>query len=84
MVKVISLVQSLSRVQLFVNPLTAARKASLSNTKPLSFLKLMSIQLVITSSHLILCHSLLLLPSIFPQYQSLFHSVSSSHQVAKA
>ena len=59
-------VQSLSRVQLFVTPWTAARQASLSFTISLSFLKLMSIESMIPSNHLILCHPLLLLPSIFP------------------
>ena len=60
------LVQSLSRVQLFVIPWTAARQASLSITNSQSLLKLMSIDLVMPSNHLILCHPLLLLPSIFP------------------
>ena len=61
-----SSVQSLSCVQLFVTPWTAACQASLSTTNSQSLLKLMSIELVIPSSHLILCHPLLLLPSIFP------------------
>ena len=47
-------------------PWTAARQGSLSITKSQSLLKLMSIELVIPSNHLILCHPLLLLPSIFP------------------
>ena len=59
-------VQSLSHVQLFVTPWTAARQASLSFTNSWSLLKLMSIELVTPSNHLILCHPLLLLPSIFP------------------
>ena len=61
-----SSVQSLSRVQLFVTPWTAARQASLSITNSRSLLKLMSIESVMPSSHLILCHPLLLPPSIFP------------------
>ena len=61
-----SSVQSLSHVQLFATPWTAARQASLSITNSRSLLKLMSIELVMTSNHLILCHSLLLPPSIFP------------------
>ena len=59
-------VQSLSHVQLFVTPLTTARQASLSITNSRSPPKLMSIESVMPSSHLILCHPLLLLPSIFP------------------
>ena len=50
----------------FVIPQTAARQASLSITNSRSFLKLMSIELVMPFSHLILCRPLLLLPSIFP------------------
>ena len=61
-----SSVQSLSRVQLFATPWTAACQASLSITNSWSPPKPMSIKLVIPSDHLILCHSLLLLPSIFP------------------
>ena len=62
----ISLVQWLSGVQLFATPWTAASQASLSITNPQSLLKLMSIELVMPSNHLILCHPLLLSPSIFP------------------
>ena len=58
--------QSLSHVQLFVTPWTAARQASLSITNSRSLLKLMSIESVMPSNHLILCHPLLLLPSVFP------------------
>ena len=61
-----SSVQSLSHVQLFATPLTAARQASLSITNSWSLLKLMSIESVMPSNHLILCCPLLLLPSIFP------------------
>ena len=59
-------VQSLIRVRLFVTPWTAARQSSLSITNSRSLLKLMSIESVMPSSHLILCHPLLPLPSIFP------------------
>ena len=62
----LSLVQSLSGVQLFVNPWTIARQASVSITNSWSLPKLMSIESVMPSNHLILCCSLLLLPSIFP------------------
>ena len=61
----VSSVQSLSRVQLFVTPWTAACQAFLSITNSCSLLKLMSIELVMPSNHLILCHPLLLLLSIF-------------------
>ena len=59
-------VQSLSHVHLFATPWAAARQASLSFTTSQSLLKLMSIESVMPSSHLILCRPLLLLPSIFP------------------
>ena len=58
--------KSLSHVLLFVTPWTAACQAFLSITSYRSLLKLMSIKLVISSNHLILCHQLLLLLSIFP------------------
>ena len=61
----INLVQLFSHVQLFATPWTAACQASLSITSPQSMLKLMSTELVMPSNHLILCHSLLLLPSVF-------------------
>ena len=92
----IQLVQSLSRVRLFATPWTAARQASLSITNSRSSLKLMSIRSVMPSSHLKLCHSLLLLPSIFPsirvfsnesvlrikwpKYQSFNFSISPSNE----
>ena len=60
-----SSVQSLSRVRLFVTPWTAARQASLSIINSRSSPKLMSIELVMPSNHLILCRPLLL-PSVFP------------------
>ena len=59
-------VQLLSRVRLFVTPWTAACQASLSITNSWSLLKLMSIESVMPSNHLILCHHLLLPPSIVP------------------
>ena len=59
-------VQSLSRVQLFATPWAAACQASLSNTNSQSLPKLMPIELMMPSNHLILCRPLLLLPSIFP------------------
>ena len=59
-------VQSLSRVQLFVTPWTAARQASQSITNSQSPPKPMSIGSVMPSNHFILCHPFLLLPSIFP------------------
>ena len=61
-----SSVQPCSHVQLFTTPWTAACQTSLSITNSQSLLKLMSITLVMPSNHLILCHPLLLLPSIFP------------------
>ena len=61
-----SSVQSLSHVQLFATPWTAACQASLSITNSRSLPKLMSTELVMPSNHLILCLPLLLLPSIFP------------------
>ena len=59
-------VQSLSQVSLFVTPWTAPCQVSLSFNISQSLLKLMSIELVMPSNHLILCHPLLLLSSIFP------------------
>ena len=61
-----SSVQLLSHVQLFAILWTAARQAFLSITNSQSLLKLMSIELVMPSNHLILCRPLLLLPSVFP------------------
>ena len=58
--------QLFSRVRLVATPWTAARQASLSFTISQSLLKLMSIEWVMSSNHLILCHPLLLLPSVFP------------------
>ena len=62
----VSSVQSLSHFRLFVTPWTAAHQASLSITNSQSLLKLMSIESVMPSNHLILCHPLLILPSILP------------------
>ena len=71
-------VQSLSCVWLFVTPWTAARQASLSITNSWSLPKLMSIKSVMPSNHLILCHPLLLLPSIFPSTR-VFSNESNLH-----
>ena len=94
--KSFSSVQSLSCVQLFATPWTVARQASLSITNPQSLLKLMSIESVMPSSHLILCCPLLLSPSIFssirifsnesvlcirwPKYWSFSFSISPSNE----
>ena len=59
-------IQLLSCVQFFPTPGTAAHQASLSITNSWSLLKLISIELVVPSNHLILCPLLLLLPSVFP------------------
>ena len=93
---VITSVQSLSRVRLCVTPWTAARQATLSITNSQSLLKVMSIELVMPSNHLILCRPLLLLLSIFPstrvfsnesalhirwpKYWSFSFSISPSHE----
>ena len=92
----ISLVQSLSHVQLFATPWTAAPQASLSFTVSQSLLKLMSIESVMSSNQPILCRPLLLLPSIFtsirvfssesalrirwPKYWSFSLSISPSNE----
>ena len=87
-------VQLLSHVRLFTTSWTAACQAFLSITNSQSLLKLISIELVMPSNHLILCHPLLLLPSIFPSIRvfsnkSVFHiscpkywtlGISSSHE----
>ena len=82
MLKILSVqyssVQSLSRVRLFAPPWTAARQASLSITNSRSLPKLMSIELVMPSNHVILCHPLLLLPSIFPSIR-VFSNESALH-----
>ena len=73
-----ALVQSLSHVQLFATPWTAACQASLSITNSQSLLKLMSIKLVMPSNHLLLCLPLLYLPSVFPRIK-VFSSESVLH-----
>ena len=96
MLYMISSVQSLSRVWLFVTPWIAARQASLSITNSQSSLKLVSMELVMPSNHLILCRSLLLLPPIppsirvfsnestlcmrWPKYWSFSFSISPSNE----
>ena len=75
-----SLVQSLRHVQLFATPWTAARQASLSITNSQSLLKLISIELVMPSNHLILCHPLLLPPSIFSSIR-VFSNESALHKL---
>ena len=92
----LSSVQPLSCFQLFVTPWTAVHQVSLSITNPQSLLKLMSIESVMPSNHLILCRPLLLPPSIFssirifssesvlcirwPKYWSLSFSISPSNE----
>ena len=66
-------VQSLSHVWIFATPWTAACQASLSFTISLSLLKLISTESMMPSNHLILCHPLLLLPSIFPSIRVFSH-----------
>ena len=73
-----SSVQSLSRVWLFVTPWTAAHKASLSITNSQSLLKPKSIESVMPSNYLLLCHPLFLLPSIFPNTR-VFSNESALH-----
>ena len=77
----VSLAQLLSHVWLFATPWTAAYQAYLSITNSCSLLKILSIELVIPSNHLILCHPLLFLPSIFASIRVL--SSESALQVAK-
>ena len=97
--RVESSVQSFCCVRLFAAPRTAAHQASLSITKSQRLLKLMSIELVMPSNHLILCHPLLLTPSIFPsirvfsnksvlcirwpKYWSFSFSISPSNQYSR-
>ena len=94
--KLCSSVQSLSHVWLFATPWTVAYQASLSITSSWNLLKFMSIESVMPSNHLILCHPLLLLPSIFlsirvfssdsvlhirwPKYWSFSFSISPSNE----
>ena len=72
-----------SRVQLFVTPRTAARQSSLFLTVYPTFLKLTFTDSMTPSNHLILCHPLLLPPSIFPSIRVFSNESGSSHQVAK-
>ena len=74
----LSSAQLLSHVRLFATPWTAARQASLSNSNSQHLLKLMSIESVMPSNHLILCHPLLLPPSIFPSIR-IFSNESVLH-----
>ena len=79
-----SSIQLLTHIQLFAIPQTVARQASLSITNSGSLLKLISIESVMPSNHLILCRRLLLLPLIFPSIRVFSNeSVSASHQVAR-
>ena len=80
--KWLSSVQSLSRAWLFATPWIAACQASLSITNSWSLLKLKPIESVMPSSHLILCHPLLLLPPIPPRIR-VFSNESTLHEVAK-
>ena len=89
---VVVVVQSLSHVWLFVTPWTAAHQAPLSFTISQSFLKLMFVELMMLSNHLILCCPFFLLPSIrgfsnesalhimWPEYWSFSFSISSSNE----
>jgi len=78
----ISSVQLLSCARLFVTPWIATCQASLSITNSRGLLKLMPIDLMIPSNHLILCRPLLLLPSVFPSFGSfqMSHLFASSSQ----
>ena len=69
----LSSVQLLSRVRLFATPWTAARQASLSTTNSRSLLRLMAIESVMLANRIILCHPLLLPPSIFPSIRVFSH-----------
>ena len=73
---VVVVVQSLSCVQLFATPWTAAHQAPLPSSISYTLLKFMSIELVMLSNYLILCHSLFLLPSVFSSI-SVFSSDST-------
>ena len=75
---VVVIVRSLSCVRLFVTPWTATCQASLSFTISRSLLKLMSVESVMPSNHLILCRPLLLLPSVFPSIR-VFSNASVLH-----
>ena len=76
-------VQSFSTVKLFETPMDCSMQGTLSFTIFWSLLKLISIESVIPSNHLILCHPLFLLPSIFPSSRVFLQWANSSHQVAE-
>ena len=76
--RVVLIIQLLSRVRLFPTPWTVAPKVPLSSTMSQSLLKFMFIESVMLSSYLFLCHSLLLLPSIFPSIR-VFSNESALH-----
>ena len=85
---IVAAVQSLSHIRLFVTPWTAAQQVSLSFTISQSLLKLMFIDLVMPSNHLILCGPLVLLPSIFPsirwpKYWNFSFSISPSNEYSE-
>ena len=79
----LSSIQSVSRVQLFAAPWIVTHQASLSFTISWSLLKLMFIKSVMPANHLILCHPLLLLPSIFPSIRVFSSEWAVLSQVAK-
>ena len=76
-------VQLLSHVQLLVTPWIEVCQAPLSSTVSWSLFKFMSIESLMPCNHLIICHSLLLLPSVFPSIKVFYNEVSSSHKGAK-
>ena len=78
-----SSIQSLSRIRLFATSWTAAHQASLSITNSWSLLKLMPIESVMPSNHLILCYPLLLLPSIFPSIRVFSNELVLSNSCPK-
>ena len=82
--KSVSSVQSLSHVQLFSTPWTAAHQASLSITNSRSLLKLKSIESVMPSNHLILCRPLFLPPSIFPSIRVFLFGQSKQGKQAQS
>ena len=75
--------QLLSHIKPLVTPWTKACQASLSFTIPWSLLKLISTELVMPTNHLILCHPLLLMPSIFPSIRVFYNQFAHLNQVAK-
>ena len=80
---VVFVVQLLSCVYLVVTPWTATHQAFLTFTSTLSLLRFMSIELVMPSNHLILCHSLLLLPSVLPSIRVFSNELTLPIKVAK-